>query len=160
MKPILEEHPCYEDIPGMTKDVVAYVDGQPRLYKRPRMPLLCAEIAASHAPSVRIGIEMLLDTGTDITIIKPEKVRELGERLGGVIPPLSVQFEHELAPAYDLKLVFPGNHSYSGCIGFIAPEDHEFDLGDVWLGQDVLNQLVVTFDGVNGTVTIVDPKDP
>jgi hypothetical protein len=67
-------------------------------------------------------------------------------------------------PAYDLSFVTPQQDHivHSGALlnsdyGFLVSDDDRFGDEDVWLGQDIFNQLVITLDGANGTVTIAYP---
>lgn len=109
-------------------------------------------------------MKALLDTGNDVTIVKPDKVNELERHIGGMIPVESRllyygQSGGSYEPAYALAFVFPGDHQhYSSAYGFIAPSNWYFDIADVWLGQDLFRQLVVTFNGIKGTVTVIDPR--
>lgn len=104
-------------------------------------------------------VEILLDTGTEITLIKPEKLGQLESKLPYFLPIQGrIYFSGVPEPSYPLQLVFPHGQSYSSPYGIVAPTTIELDIGDVWVGQDILLQLIVTFNGVERTVTIEDPS--
>lgn len=132
-------------------------------WPRPQLFILEGAVAFRGYLHVKVAVEALLDTGNEITIVKPEKVGELEAVLGFRIP-VKRRFRYyghiDLQPAFDLAFIFRGDHPYSSRYGFIAPSDWDFDIADVWLGQDIFSQLVITFDGVKGIITIIDPKDP
>jgi hypothetical protein len=151
MKTVLEDHLCYVEIEQ----------------SRPRLFVLEAAIAFCHTLDVQVKVKALLDTGNDITIVRPEKVLELEEYLKVMLPVgrtflyYGADGSEKPEPAYDLAFIFPGGHSYSSGYGFIAPSNWYFgDIADVWVGQDIFSQLVTTFDGAKGTVTIIDPEAP
>jgi hypothetical protein len=162
MKKLLEDD-CYVDIG------VVGVEENGRFYE-PKMPLLPVteklSLCYRYDDSVCVPVRALLDTGNDITLVKPETVRRLNKELNFDIP----QFRKtrfmgkngwKYEPTYKLALVFPGGQVYSSEYGCISPvaENWDFEDMDVWVGQDIFNQLVVTFDGPGGggKVTIVDP---
>jgi len=110
---------------------------------------------------VSVQVSVLLDTGTDVTIVRPEKITEL-ERSSG---PLDFELcrygspmRHE--PLYfDIGIAFPGaRKSSSFKYGIVAPRSWKFDVADLWLGQDILSRFVTTFDGPKGRIKIVDPS--
>ena len=109
-------------------------------------------------------VTVFLDPGTDLTLVRQEKLEDL-ETSGAVYAPMGrVFFGQQSWPAFALSFVFPKGETYSSIYGFIVPEkidwDLDFGVADVWLGRDILNQLYVTFHGPDGTFTIVDPVRP
>jgi len=62
-------------------------------------------------------------------------------------------------PAFPLALSLTPSDRYSSKYGFISPSVYSFnfDSFDVWIGRDILNQLICTFNGVDGTLTIIQP---
>ena len=80
----------------------------------PPLPLL--ERCALTFPTAQgqVEVEALLDTGTDITIFKKEKFREIEKRLprSTRIPIRRISFSGTLTPAYPLTFVLPGGTSY------------------------------------------------
>jgi hypothetical protein len=62
------------------------------------------------------------------------------------------------APAFDLLLFLTQKNAYRSSYGFLRPDGWKFENFDIWLGRDILNQLIITFDGANETVTIKDPN--
>ena len=126
-------------------------------------------IAARGAEAVRVQVSAMFDTGNDSTIVKPSKVRELERLLGGKkqLPIFARHAYGEFgtkAPAYDLIFSFPDHggpgssrvgDSYGSAYGTIAPTSWLFDFADVWIGQDIFSQLVCTFDGVEGVLTVL-----
>lgn len=137
--------------------------------RMPRLPLpVLAEsaIVAAHNSNVQIPVKVLLDTGTDITLVNPAVVNALNSMLGGDSGDpiqLSRKINFFNSPgtsfenAYKLGIVL-GGYKYFSIFGFIAPRNWDFEDMDVWMGQDILQQLVVTFDGPERTITAMDPK--
>ena len=133
--------------------------------RRPRLPLVDKCTLAFSSPAIgqaQVEVEALLDSGTDITVFKNEKFQQLENRLGGLAIPLDrhIRFENKRYPAFDLTFLFPGGAAYSSQHRFIRLPDDKFDFGDIWVGQDLLSQVVVTFDGPARTITITDPNIP
>lgn len=116
---------------------------------------VCLGGAAGAATDVSVKATALLDTGTDITTVSHRLVETLEDALGGLIPvERRVCSRGSMRPALDLAFVLP-NDDATACesaYGFIHGDD--LDLGDLWIGQDLLNQWIVTFDGPAGTLTI------
>jgi hypothetical protein len=56
-----------------------------------------------------------------------------------------------------LTLFLTPEDNYSSEHGFISLHGWDFEGAEVWLGQDIFNKLVVTFDGAGGKVSISDP---
>jgi len=157
MKTVVDNRSCYVEI----ADIKVFANRRIENWPRPRLPVLEGAIAFR---DTLVEVTCLLDTGCDITIVNPKKLREL-ERLRKLetrssirLPQRRIEFFHEgLQKAFDLAFIFPGSHRFTSRYGFIVPSSWDFDVADVWLGQDILNQLEVTFDGVHGTVTIIEP---
>lgn len=156
MKTVLDCHQCSRRL-GKVK---VEAGGKTVDWERPRQFVLQNGLLAyQHWPDVQIPVEALLDTGTDITVVKPEVIRRIERQIGKTLPvERRIEQGPKLEPAYDLMYVLPGGYQCWSRYGFIASTSVDFDIGDVWLGQDVFNKLVITFDGPNGTVTIVDPE--
>lgn len=164
MKIVLKDHPCYVNVLGRT---MAEEHGKTISLPRPKLFVIEGAIAASNNPHKRVEVSALLDVGNDITIVRPKLVREMEKLLGYDLPlkrGRRILYQGDagarLEPVLDLIFTFPGDHSYSSKYGFIVPSTKIFDVADVWIGQDIFSQLVTTFDGVKGTVTIIDPKAP
>lgn len=129
----------------------------------PDLPVVPGELAFQDSPGSRVEVSALLDTGNDVTIVSPVKVRELERRMNSLLPVLG-QVEYaqpgRREPAYPLGFVFDGDHHdhlyFAIDYPFISPADWVFDVADLWLGQEVLSQLEVCFDGVNRMVTLRD----
>ncbi|MGE3538962.1 MAG: hypothetical protein AB7N91_16205 [Candidatus Tectimicrobiota bacterium] len=155
---LLENHPCYRSAGSMKYDG----SGGSFTPQTPPIPILnnCAilpkDTGVTHEP-----VEILLDTGTEITLIKQEKLQQLEDRLQYPLPIQGrIYFDGVPQPSYSLQLAFPTGRPFSTDYGFVAlaETDKVFDVGDVWLGQDILSQLIVTFNGASGTVTIEDRR--
>jgi hypothetical protein len=157
MRTVVKDYPCYLKM----GDVDIEVGGKGEKMPRPKLIVIEGRVAYRLKSDTVVPVEALLDTGNEVTVIKSEKIRELETSLGFRLPvKRKIQyygFEH-LQPTFDLAFVFPEGHPYHSKYGFIVPTYWDFDVADIWLGQDILGQLVITLDGVNETVTIVDPK--
>jgi hypothetical protein len=157
MKTVLKDHPCWIPIGGVE------IGGE--IWPRPKLCILNdCRLGFRLAGAAQVLLTVLLDTGNDVTIVRPDKVAEL-ESLFGVKFPVgrSIPYGERgvLEPAYDLDFVFPGDdYRYLSRYGFIAPASWNFDVADVWLGQDIFSQLIVTFNGPERSVTVLDPNRP
>lgn len=160
MKTIVDKHLCYKDAGSVT---VYLQTGIKTKRKMPKLFIMEAEIAARNQNVRRRKVSALLDTGNDITIVNPKIVKDLEKDLGFQLPVEKSIFHYDdisediLQPCYSLSIIFQGDHSYESEHGFIAPSPWNRDVADLYLGQDIFSQLIVTFDGVEGTVTIIDP---
>ena len=161
MRTILKDYRCFVARGPMETEGF---ENKPPL--EPKLPIMNCYIGFD---GVFVKAETLLDTGNDHTIIKPEKVKEIEKKLiknnklpkGGILPVGEVNFIGEshsgLQPSYYLDFKFPKGPRFSSEYGFIAPSDWHFDVADIWLGQDIFKRFIVTFNGVNGAVTIMEP---
>lgn len=157
MKTVLKDYPCYLEM----GDVTVEMNGKAGEMPRPKLIVIKGEMGYRHVPNISVPVEALLDTGNEVTIVKSEKFSDLEAGLGFRLPvkrKLKYYGHEQLQPTFDLAFIFPGQHQYYSDYGFIVPGHWDFDVGDVWLGQDIFGQLIVTFDGVNETVSISDPK--
>lgn len=113
---------------------------------------------------VVIKVEALLDTGCDVTLVRQEKIEELGRCRGvDLQSERMVEIYGSPKPAFDLTYILPGGHPCTSRYGFVGVTVEDFPAlegTDMLLGQDVLNQFIVTFDGLDGTVTFALPDDP
>jgi len=159
---ILNEHSCYE-----TNGYITVVNGrgQEEQWSKPKLPRLkkCTiALKVKDTPSAaHIELEALLDTGTDITIVKPGIIEDL-DNVSPIDIPVDrrISFGDDLQPAHDLAFFFPNSTwPHSSEYGIVSHAGWEFDVADVWIGQDLLNKLSVTFDGLRGTVTIHASED-
>ena len=183
MKEILREALCFRDM-GQYEFIDDSGLGQMR---RPRLPILHdAWVAHAHIPEVKVRVKVLLDTGTDITVFHPRVLSELEEAAakriasGQMQSDVPIPFHEErfiphwrngdenddlkvlksgelFYPAFPLTLFLTPEDNYSSEHGFILLKGCDFDIAEVWLGQDIFNKLVVTFDGDGGKVSISDP---
>jgi hypothetical protein len=168
MKTIVENSLYDTECALSPAEVIENDESEIKEMTRPLLPVLKeCWIAASHDPSIRLPVKVLLDTGCDITIVNPTLVDELDDALkkkntdpSYVHPARKIKFytgKKMFQKAYELSIILSVDGDYSSQYGFIAPEDWDFEGMDVWLGQDIFAQLIVTFDGVNQTLTIADP---
>lgn len=181
MKEILSNVPCYRE----RGEYTVFGDPEHTSLPYPRLPVLHdAWIAHSLVPEVKIPVKVLLDTGNDITIVEPQVLfrleAEVQKRVdaGEVKASIPIPFNTERAiphasndledpgqpppapgffPVFTLTLFLTPEDNYSSVHGVIARSGWDFEGMDVWLGQDILSQLKVTFDGVGGEVSILDP---
>lgn len=184
MREILRDIPCYLDM----GESYVITEHRPGLLTRPRLPILCdAWVAHSLVPEVKVLVKVLLDTGNDVTIIEPQVVHtlenEVKERIasGEVKVSLPIPFPIEkfiphcgreqnekdfhqprpediYQPVCALTFFLTATDNYSSELGPIVMNNWDFEGVEVWLGQDILSQLIVTFNGVDGTISISDPN--
>jgi len=161
MNTVLDKYPSHRDLGGMEIGD----ELNPSRVPRPKVHVVKGDLVCRlDLPDQRwvIGIEVLLDTGCEITLISDSKVKELEDlRKLDLHAERKVMVRGKHRAAYDLAFVLPGGYPCTAPYGFVAVPKDEFgnvlDASEMLLGQDVMNQLVVTFDGPNGTVTICTP---
>jgi hypothetical protein len=135
-------------------------DGRVERRQPPRQFVLPGNVcfgAATGPTAATVSADALLDTGTDITRVSSALVDALAEAIGGLIPvERRIRSDGAMQPALDLGFVLPAADEpvCASPYGFLVYADEHFDLGDIWIGQDLLNQWIVTLDGIAGTVTI------
>lgn len=118
-------------------------------------------IGPTHRPEVSIRINVLFDTGNDITIVNPRIIEDLdslleeGKDLVHVTRQIKYYENGSFEKAYSLVLILPGGYQYSTDIGFVAAQT-DFEAWDVWLGQDFFERFVVTFDGPAQLLSVAD----
>lgn len=165
VRQVLLDHYCAQ----WPRGVQVEIDGVPEDWILPSQFVLTGELIDASGSDASATVKALLDTGCDITTIRREVVHRLAKINGGVMPNverriLTDQGAHPL-PSFDLSFVFPVQpHSddppiaLSSRYGFImSTEDDRFLDEDMWLGQDIFNQLIIGFNGLTGTVTIAIP---
>jgi hypothetical protein len=115
-------------------------------------------------PELRVPVKVLIDTGCDITLVAAEVMRRLERAVQaatGELLPLErrILYAGTAQPAYDLAFLLPETgHTVHSPWGFICVARHEWGDGvDMLLGQDLINQWLLTIDGIHGTVTIAVP---
>ncbi len=95
-------------------------------------------------------IEGILDTGADQTLIPVVTARELRLRQIGDVSIGDANGGWKSRPLYKADLAFGG-------LSFAALPVAGIDYPVVLIGRDILNDLVVTFDGPNRTFTFSRP---
>ncbi len=136
-----------------------------RSWPAPAVHVVTGALVSALDPTPRQAVELsaLLDTGADVTLISEKKREELEKSRKSLLQTRrSVKFWGKFRPAYtSLAFILPGGHECRSHIGFVEVADEEsravLDVSEMLLGQDVLNQFIITFDGPNGTVTICEP---
>lgn len=112
------------------------------------------------APAIQIGINRpgqaedvirltaLVDTGSDATLIPIDELRKIGARYietRGLRGFSGVTFQVDLY----LIVVSIGKNSIGGIRAVAVARESE-----AIIGRDVLNQLIITLDGIAGTTTV------
>jgi len=123
-------------------------------------PILPGWVCHPKYPDKRIPVRMLVDTGTDITVFRPNLIGELEERLPVLLAPLGI-IQHGLgkegnpSPIYDLELRLENGHRFkiNNKIAAASKTLH-FDVADVWLGQDVLSNYSLEINGPAKTLSL------
>jgi hypothetical protein len=191
MKEILRRVECYKEL----GEYEATNDFGDEWLGRPKLPVLRkAWVAHRLIPGVKILVQVLLDTGNDITIVDPEVVKKLEQEAeahvaaGEILSTIPIPFHQEravrhqgnkttvessvelegfilgqpnkvsLQPVFPLMLFLTPEDGYASGHGFISHHNWDFEGVEVWMGRDIFNQLVVTFDGPEGRVSISDPN--
>lgn len=167
MKTILDAYPSHKVV-GEIIEGFETRDGSYQPIKScpaPAVHILNGTLVSGRNPRSRpaISISVLLDTGSDITLIGEKSRRKLEKDHNiDLQTRRGVLVWGKFRPVYrSLAFVLPGGHECRSDVGFVEASDDEFghllNASEMLLGQDVLNKLVVTFDGPNGTVTICEP---
>lgn len=115
-------------------------------------------------PALRVPVKVLIDTGCDITFVALaalQRLEGLVQAKTGELLPIErrILAAGMPRPAYDLAFLLPETgQAVHSTYGFICVAQAECgDQVDMLLGQDLINQWIVTFDGVHGTITISVP---
>ena len=138
----------FEDVPARIRRVAFPYDAG---YHTGPLPVVTAEFATPGAPSGLTFSGMIADTGADVCALPWVDCEALGlDPNDGVARPLGgVGGLSIMTVSFSLRVRIAG-----GDYGATVYAD--FDSPERILGRDVLNQLVVTFDGPAGQV-IVNP---
>ena len=122
---------------------------------------LKADLFWRSRPERHVPVQALIDTGADLTYFTVGTLQRL-EQVGQSETLEMIPIERTLRsrgiikPAYDLALLLPGaQRAAFSAYGFVCTSERLGDDIDVLIGQDLINQWVVTLDGVNGLLTIV-----
>ena len=122
------------------------------------------ELCWRSRPDVRIPVKALLDTGCDITSVSAETVRKLEAALNKGTGEMLPLYRHLLTagvvrPTHDLAFLLPATgHAVTSAYGFVSVAKPWWGpTVDMLLGQDLINQWILTYDGIHGTLTIAVP---
>lgn len=133
---------------------------RPRIYQY----FLYGELCWRSRPDVRIQVKTLLDTGCDITSVSVKTVQRLETALQENTGEMLQLSRTQLAagaprPTYDLAFLLPETrHPAWSTSGFLClPNPWWGSTVDMLLGQDLINQWIITYDGIHGTLTIAIP---
>lgn len=167
MKTILDAYPSHKAVGEIIEGIETKDGSYQRItsWPTPAVHVLGGTLASARNPQPRQGIliSALLDTGSDITLVSKKSLRKLEKDCKiDLHTRRAILVWGKFRPVYSyLVLVLPGEHECKSPIGFVEASDDEFghilNASEMLMGQDVLNKLVVTFDGPNGTVTICEP---
>lgn len=133
----------------------------------PKVHILSGRLTYRHTDSqdiTGVAAKALLDTGADVSLFSQQKRFEIERSHGTDLPVLrKVRISGTLRATYELSYILFGEHACKGDYGLVEAENGSYfdaeEEVDLFLGQDILNQFIVTFDGPNGTVTIELPDD-
>jgi len=126
------------------------------------LPGTLAEFFEAEEADRGIPVVALLDTGADVTVMRKEKRVALDNHRGiDLHIERKIRLNGNLCAVYGLVYLLPGGDVCPTDLGIVeADTDSSFgpdESFDLFLGQDILNQFIVTFDGPQGTVTIELP---
>ena len=155
MKPLINNHPYAVQRSIAVRD---YGQHQRTITKHP-LPIFPSTILLTANPKIRVPCRMLVDTGTDVTLMCLRKLNEIEQKVGRKLPiEREIYFHGKFVPAFDLAVVFPGGMQFSSKFGFVLSKQMNHDVADIWLGQDILSQLNSMFYGVDSLFTLIDPS--
>jgi predicted aspartyl protease len=115
---------------------------------QPAMPVVEIELGKGGRPEFGKTHEALVDSGADGTLVPVDILEEIGARSVGAARIRSVLGESQVADIYLVSLRI-GSHLL-GAVRVVAGLEGE----EIILGRNVLNQLVVTLNGLASTVEI------
>lgn len=124
---------------------------------------LRADLFWRSKPELRVPVKVLIDTGSDLTLFTVATLKRLEMLYEGDVSEMigvdrRICVDGSIRPSYDLALLLPEAPQavFSAC-GFVCVKKNLGSDIDMLLGQDLLNQWIVTLDGVKGTLTISEP---
>ncbi len=129
----------------MTDKIYSY--GYSRVYL-PEMPVVEVELSRPGHNEPAITAMALVDSGSDGTMIPIEALTKIGARYAGQARVRSVLGDSQLVNLYLVSLRIAA-HQLNAVQVIANSETEEFILG-----RDVLNQLIVTLDGLASTTEI------
>ena len=154
MQIILEKYKCYIRQENIETDVGGNIEE----IAGPSHYIIEGKVGVLGCDQHDVSVKALIDTGTDITIVNPEIVRMLEQKMGKHLPlKRSYCFNESVAPAYALAFKLGDQLCFNSEMGFIAPQSYIFDIADIYIGQDIFGQYIITLDGIDGTITIAKP---
>jgi len=163
MNVILDKYPSRVDDQKLYELEIVNDDGSTGRVPVPRPHVIKGTLVYRADDTCRwAGLTALLDTGSDVTVVQTATVKDLGKQRGANLhAERKIEVYGRLRPAYDLAFVCE-NHPLVSLYGRFAALPAEalpevFDLTDMLIGRDVLNQFIVALDGPNRTVTICEP---
>ena len=115
---------------------------------QPAMPVVAIGLGRGGRTEPGKSHEALIDSGADGTLVPVDILEEIGARLVGAARIRSVLGDSQVADIYLVSLQI-GPHVLSAVRVIAGPEDDE-----IILGRNVLNQLVITLNGLASTVEI------
>lgn len=115
---------------------------------QPPAPVAPVRIA-NPAGGDSVLLPMLVDTGSDCTLVPASVVRQLGLPPADFVAVLGVTGGKRRAVMHAAALEFGDLSIVARVVSF----SHE-----ALLGRDVLNQLLVTLDGLTGAISIRQPR--
>lgn len=160
MRTLLDSHPCFKSTREIALGITQSHD-EPT--EQNKLPILLLDVIPCQRLEKRASLSFLIDTGAEISGISPEGRQRLFEAVGQTLDPhrgVKMFFDDGRArviESYDVRLVFPGGEILKCPVGLGCFPHPIFDFTDGVIGEDILNRLLVTFNGPDGTVTIIDP---
>ena len=114
----------------------------------PALPVVAITVQAISTSSDGVGLTILVDSGADATILPKRILQRSG---ADVVGRAQMRWGTHHSASYDVYLVkiVIGSHVIRGVRTLADPTNQE-----AVLGRDVLNQLIVTLNGLAGVVEI------
>lgn len=115
----------------------------------PPMPVLPVHVSGVDADSPGVLLHAIVDTGADCSVLPERTVRTLRLPVVDIVSVQGFAGESRARPIYAARLRIGGKTLLARIIGFGS---------EALLGRDVLNRLVMRFNGPERQLELVPPK--
>ena len=161
MRTLLDNYPCFRPLPQILSRIEE--SGIDVLQTR-NLPIISGQVLSSQFIDTPVIMTFLLDTGADISGFSPVARAKIQDAVKTQLDPhravkvLNDDHSFQAKPSYDMRIILPGNEVLHCPNGLTCFTSSIFAFSDGIIGQDILSELFVNFNGPEGTVTIIDPR--